>query len=99
VFDPSNEPSLPDGLEPVFRILGRWTSKPSAQEVFEFRALFPVLRNVPISTLLMQAMQRSDVELGRFTDSEMGVLAPTMQGLGFEITRTQIVLSNTGEID
>jgi hypothetical protein len=94
VFDPANEPLLPEVLEPVFRVVGRWTSKPSTQQVSEIQASFPMLRNVPVSALLRKAMEKSDIELGRFTEVEMRNLVPLLQRLGMEITQTPINLGS-----
>lgn len=90
VFDPKNEPLLPPNLEPVFEVVGRWVSKPSAEQVSEIQKTIPVLRHVPVSSLLRKAMQRSDIELGRFNESELRKLEPMLRRIGMEITRMPI---------
>jgi hypothetical protein len=92
VFDPANEPQLPVNLEPVCRIVGRWISRPSTQQMSEIQASFPALRNVPISTLLHKAIAQSDIELGRFTESEMRNLRPLLHRLGLTATETPIAM-------
>ncbi|UWE15656.1 hypothetical protein [Herbaspirillum huttiense] len=94
VFDPLNEPLLPPNLEPVFQIVGRWISKPSPQQISEIQGTFPVLRKVPASALLRKSMEQSDIELGRFTESEMNNLEHVLLRLGMQVTRTPISLGN-----
>ncbi|MET0268597.1 MAG: hypothetical protein ABW202_23635 [Duganella sp.] len=96
VFDPASEPMLPENLEPVFRITGRWVSKPSTQQISEIQTLFPMLRTVPVSALLRKAVEKTDVELGRFTESEMRKLAAKLQRLGMETSQTPINLEKRG---
>lgn len=96
VFDPASEPSLPENLAPVFRIVGRWTLRPSAQQIDEIRASFPNLRNVSVATLLRKAAAQSDVDLGRFTEAEMRNLLPMLQRVGMEIVKTPIKLESGG---
>jgi len=51
IFDPSTEPLLQSNLEPVFRIIGHWISKPSPQQISGVKAIIPALRNIPVSEL------------------------------------------------
>ena len=95
VFDPSSEPILPPNLEPVFQIIGRWPNKPSAEQISEVQNAFPALRKMSVSMLLRKAVAKSDIDLGRFTESEIRNLDAMLVRAGMAITKTPVIRPKT----
>lgn len=90
VYDPALDPELVPDLEPVFAIVGRWISRPTQQQIAEAQALFPALQRLSGSLLMRKALGKSEIELGRFTESEMREIEPHLPRLGMKALRTQI---------
>ena len=90
VYSPSHDLPLPKGSEPVFRLVARWNNQPTVDEIDALRALFPRLRAMSAPDLAKAARTRDQIELGRFTDSELKPLTPQLESLDICLDRIPI---------
>jgi hypothetical protein len=90
VYDPRLDPKLPPDLAPVFTLVARWLSKPTARQISELQKLFPRLRSVSGVELMKKAHDQSTLELGRFIESEVSARVHQLESLGVEIERIPI---------
>ncbi|WP_141514137.1 hypothetical protein [Ramlibacter sp. WS9] len=87
VYKPGVDPVLPADLPPVFTVMARWTSKPTASQIGEMQVLFPRLKSLSAVSLLRKIRDEGVIELGRFTDSELKDREPQLKPLGIELER------------
>jgi len=79
-------------MEPIFRLMATWTSRPTPTQLASIREISPILKNVPDSTLLRNAVSGTPFELGRFNDSELRAidLDSRLVALGIRVEKAPI---------
>lgn len=80
----------PLGKEPVFRLVAEWSATPGTQEVESLRSLFPRVKDLTLATMMRAAREKKQIELGRFTDTELCPIAATLGTLSLKLSRVPI---------
>lgn len=89
VFKDLTPPDLA-GFGPVYQVLGMWSDKPSMQQVSDLKGMIPTLRNASVPGLLRKAIEKVEIDLGRFSEADLRNLEPRLNELGMKIRQTQI---------
>jgi len=92
VNDASIASSLPNHLEPVFFVSGRWRSRPSPEVIVNAKRNFSGLRDLSGAELMRRYIGKADFELGRFKESELTKLEARFLELGIDVTCKPIFL-------
>ena len=91
VNTPVSFEELPSRKEPVFRLMAEWSAKPTAKEVDALHSLFPRVKDLKLATMLRAALEKKQIELGRFTDAELRPIQATLATLNLKLSRVPIV--------
>lgn len=83
---------LPLSNEPVFRLMAEWSATPGAREVESLRALFPRVKDLTLATMMRAAREKKQIELGRFTDTDLRPMAATLETLNLKLSRVPITV-------
>jgi hypothetical protein len=90
---PLSAGELPLSKEPAFRLMAEWSATPVAKEVESLRSLFPRVKDLTLATMMRAAREKKQIELGRFTDTELRPIAATLETLNLKLSRVPIVVS------
>jgi len=90
---PLSAGDLPLSKEPVFQLMAEWSATPGAKEVESLRALFPRGKDLTLATMMRAAREKRQIELGRFTDTELRPMAAILETLNLKLSRVPIAVS------
>lgn len=90
---PLSAADLPLSKEPVFRLMAEWSATPGASDVESLRSLFPRVKDLTLATMMRAAREKKQIELGRFTDSELRPMAGALEALQLKLSRVPIAAS------
>lgn len=76
--------------EPVFELVVEWSAIPGVREVQLLHSLFPRVKGLTLATMIRAAREKRRIELGRFTDSELRSIEPSLETLSLQLSRVPI---------
>jgi hypothetical protein len=89
LISPGGEPAPPVDSVPVFKVLARWTSPPTLEQINRLRDGLPLLGHSE-DELLESARAQRQFDLGRFTESELQADAGLLEALELELERIPV---------